>query len=209
MLNSLLGIKNQMSQDFVDGKRVPITIILTGPCVVTQIKNPDKDGYWAVQLGLGEKKAKKITRAMYGHLRKVIKENKAPLNLGEIRLNEEPNFKIGDIIKVSDIFSEGDSVAIRGISKGKGFAGVVKRHHFKGGPRSHGQSDRERAPGSIGQTTTPGRVFKGKKMAGRMGSDMIMVKNLKVVHLDTETNTIAVSGPVPGISGTLLKITKL
>ena len=132
-----------------------------------------------------------------------------PRFLREVRLDSEPEFKVGDIISVSDVFKKGDVIAITGTSKGKGFAGVVKRWGFHGGPRTHGQSDRERAPGSIGQGTTPGRVLKGKKMAGRMGGDRVTVKNLIVVDVDKEAGLIAVSGPVPGVPGGLLIIKKL
>jgi len=209
MINTILAEKGKMSQTFVEGRRVPVTKVVAGPCVVTQIKKEDKDGYWAVQLGFGEKRIKNVTKPMQGHLRGVIKENKAPRFLREIRLESEPTFKVGDVINASEIFRVGDIIQVTGTSKGKGFAGVVKRWHFRGGPRTHGQSDRERAPGSIGQTTTPGRVFKGKKMAGRMGGERVTLKNLQVVSVNPETNEIDISGPVPGIPGGLLAIKRL
>ena len=168
MLNTILGSKLNMSQMFIDGHRIPVTNILAGPCIVTAIKTKERDGYLAIQIGFAEKRTKKLTRSMQGHLRGVSKNLTSPRFLIEIPSQEKPEVKIGDQYKASDIFSLGDTVSVSGISKGKGFAGVVKRYHFKGGPRTHGQSDRERAPGSIGQTTTPGRVFKGKRMAGRM-----------------------------------------
>lgn len=199
-----------MSQAFIQGFRVPVTKISAGPCIVTQIKKEDKDGYWAVQLGFGEKRTKNITNPEKGHLKAAYKDqNKAARFLREVRVQKEPEMKIGDIVKVSDIFNIGDLVAVTGISKGKGFAGVVKRWHFAGGPRTHGQSDRERAPGSIGQTTTPGRVLKGKKMAGRMGNKRVTVKNLHIVSLDSEKNELAISGAVPGVSGSLIMIRKI
>jgi len=198
-----------MSQTFVEGRRVPVTKVVAGPCVVTQIKKEDKDGYWAVQLGFGEKRIKNVTKPMQGHLRGVIKEKKAPRFLREIRLESEPTFKVGDIVSASEIFKVGDIIQVTGTSKGKGFAGVVKRWHFAGGPRTHGQSDRERAPGSIGQTTTPGRVLKGKKMAGRMGGERVTLKNLQIVSVNPETNEVEISGPVPGVTGGLLIVKKL
>lgn len=209
MLNTILGSKGKMGQTFVEGFRVPVTKIQAGPCVVTQVKNETKDGYWAVQLGLGQKRIKNVTKPLAGHLRGVIKEKLAPRFLCEIRVEKEPEGKVGDQIKVSDIFSIGDVIAVTGISKGKGFAGVVKRWHFKGGPKTHGQSDRQRAPGSIGSTTTPGRVLRGKHMAGRMGGDRVTVKNLHVISIEPEKDEISVSGPVPGKLGSMLIIRKL
>lgn len=178
-----------MGQAFVKGIRVPVTKVVAGPCVVTQIVREDKNGYWAVQLGFGEKKAPRFLR--------------------EVRLSEEPKFKVGDEIVVSEIFSEGDTISVTGTSKGKGFAGVIKRWGFAMGPRTHGQSDRLRAPGSIGQGTTPGRVWKGKKMAGRMGGETVMVKNLKIISIDPKNNELTISGPVPGTAKGLLVIKKL
>jgi len=198
-----------MSQIFVEDTRVPVTFLKVGPCLVTQIKNKEKDGYWAVQLGFGEKKIRKLTKPLRGHLKGVIKHGTAPLILREVRLKEEPQVKVGDIIKVDDIFKKGDLVSVTAISKGKGFAGVVKRFGFAMGPRTHGQSDRLRAPGAIGQGTTPGRVWKGKKMAGRMGQERVTVKNLIIVDLDSQNNKIAVSGPVPGNKEGLVIIRKL
>lgn len=191
------------------GSRVPVTKITAGPIIITQIKNMKTDGYWSVQVGFLTKKTSKTSKPLQGHLKKIAKDDKAPKTLREIRLDTEPDKAIGDEIKVSEIFNVGDLVSVSGISKGKGFAGVVKRHGFRGGPRTHGQSDRERAPGSIGQTTTPGRVYKGKRMAGRMGSTQVTVKNLKVISINPETNEIEISGQVPGSIGTLLRLNKL
>jgi large subunit ribosomal protein L3 len=215
MLNTLLGSKGQMSQTFVQGTRVPVSFIKLGPCVVTHIKKMDKDGYWAVQLGFGSKRIKNLKRPLQGHLRGVTKDlsaqagKKAPRFLREVRLEKKPEVKVGDVINVSDIFEKGDLVSVTARSKGKGFAGVVKRWGFAGGPRTHGQSDRLRAPGSIGQGTTPGRVHKGKKMAGRMGGGNVTIKNLVVVSVDPEKNEVGLSGPVPGTYKTLLVVRKL
>jgi len=209
MLKTILGKKIKMGQTFVETTRVPVTYVEAGPCVVTQIKKEKKDGYWGIQIGFGEKKIKNITKPMQGHLRGVTKDKKTPRFLREIRLDKEPDFKVGDEIKVSDIFSEGDVITITGTSKGKGFAGVVKRWGFAGGPRTHGQSDRPRSPGSIGQGTTPGRVHKGKKMAGRMGGETVTVKSIKVISIDPEKNEMAVLGPVPGAPKGLIIIKKI
>jgi len=199
-----------MSQAFVKGRRVPVTKITVGSCVVTQIKSIEKDGYWSVQLGIGQKNLKNVNKPTKGHLKGAIKDTKkAPRFLAEVRLSEKPDYKVGDTVTASDIFAKGDFVSVRGRSKGKGFAGVVKRWGFAGGPRTHGQSDRERAPGSIGQRTTPGRVYKGKKMAGRMGNENLTIKNLQVISLNPDTNEIELSGPVPGVPGGLLIINRL
>jgi large subunit ribosomal protein L3 len=209
MLNSILASKGEMSQTFVKGRRVPITKVMAGPCVVTQIKKEEKDGYWAVQLGFGERRTKNISKALQGHLKGATTDNKAPRFLAEVRLKSEPDVKVGDKITVENIFRPGDIISVSGISKGKGFAGVVKRWGFAGGPRTHGQSDRERAPGSIGQTTTPGRVFKGKKMAGRMGGEKVTVKNLQVVSVSPEASEMEISGALPGRVGGLLFLRKI
>jgi len=169
MLDTILGFKQKMGAVYVKDRRFPVTWIKVGPCVVTNVKNIEKDGYIAVQLGAGSKKSKSLTKPLQNHLKNVIKDKEAPRYLKEIRVESDTELKVGDLIKVGDVLKSGDVVAITGISKGKGFAGVVKRWGFHGGPKTHGQSDRERAPGSIGQRTTPGRVYKGKKMGGRMG----------------------------------------
>ncbi|MBU0569965.1 50S ribosomal protein L3 [Patescibacteria group bacterium] len=215
MLNTILGTKHKMGQTFVGSVRVSVTHVKAGPCVVTQIKNEKKDGYWAVQLGFGEKRIKNITKPEQGHLRGLLKNlptqvgKKAPRFLREVRLESKPEFKVGDKIAVADIFKKGDIVAVTGVGKGKGFAGVVKRWGFAGGPKTHGQSDRQRAPGSIGQGTTPGRVFKGKKMGGRMGGETTTVKNLVIIDVDAENNKLVVSGSIPGIPGGLLMVKKI
>jgi large subunit ribosomal protein L3 len=209
MINAILGTKQKMSQTFVQGTRVPVTLVKAGPCIVTQIKHEEKDGYWAVQLGFGERRINNVTKPMQGHLKGAVKDKKAPRFLREIRLDKKPDFKVGDQISVSDVFKKGDLVSVTGVSKGKGFAGVMKRWGFAGGPRTHGQSDRLRAPGSIGQGTDPGRVWKGKKMAGRMGGEKTTVKNLIVVSVDPKKNELGLSGPVPGSPNGILIIRKL
>lgn len=205
-MNTLFGIKMGMTQTFIEGFRIPITKVNLGPCTVVQIKNQEKDGYWSVQLGLGEKKLKNTTKPLQGHFKK-SKIN--PRYIKEVRLDKEPEYKIGDVIKASDIFKKGDVIFAIGNTKGKGFAGGVKRHGFHGGPKTHGQSDRHRAPGSIGQTTTPGRVYKGKRMAGRMGNTQITIKNLHIVDVDSEKNEILISGAIPGRIGAFLRIVKV
>ena len=146
---------------------------------------------------------------MQGHLKGATKDNKAPRFLREVRLETSSDLKVGDLVKIEDIFKKGDVVRVSGTSKGKGFAGAIKRWKFAGGPKTHGQSDRHRAPGSIGQGTTPGRVLKGKKMAGRLGGGRVTVSNLIVVDIDKDKGSLAVSGPVPGRTGGLLEIRKI
>jgi large subunit ribosomal protein L3 len=215
MINSIVGTKLNQSQSFtIEGKRIPVTVIKTGPCFVVGIRNIEKDGYNALQLGFGKRRAKTISKALLGNYKKAGLETTPPRFLHEIKVDdikdlEDEKLKPGNEIKAADFFAEGDLVEVVGISKGKGFQGGVKRHHFKGGPRTHGQSDRERGPGSIGQTTTPGRVYKGKRMAGRMGNDQVTVKNLKVVKVDGENNSIVVSGLVPGGRNGFLVIKKI
>jgi large subunit ribosomal protein L3 len=209
MINTILGSKGNSSQTFVEGFKVPITKVIAGPCFVTAIKSEERDGYHAIQVGFGMRKLKNTSKPLQGHLKENIKDNKAPRYLREIKIKKEAEVKVGDEIKVSDIFHAGDLISVTGISKGKGFASGIKKWGFHGGPRTHGQSDRERAPGSIGQTTTPGRVYKGKKMAGRMGGEQVTVKNLHVVSVNSETNEMAISGQIPGIPGGLITIKKL
>jgi len=208
----ILGTKVNMTQVFEDNGRVTTgTLISAGPMKVTQIRNMTKDKYEAVQVGFGEKKSKNVSKAVLGHLKKSAtlnadvlgKEGKSFRYIQEFRV-ANPTAVVGDVIDVS-VFSEGDIITVTGISKGKGFQGVVKRHGFHGGPRSHGQKHSEREPGSIG-STGPQRVFKGTRMAGRMGGERIVVSNLKVVKIDKENNQILVSGAIPGHRGTLVEI---
>jgi large subunit ribosomal protein L3 len=195
-----------MTQIFKGDNVIPVTLIESGPNFVIQIKTKEKDGYVAVQLGFGVKKEKNIKKPQRGHLKKIsnLKSQISNLRwLKEFRV-EATELKAGDEIK-PEIFAPGDKVNIVAISKGKGFQGVVKRHGFHGGPKSHGQKDRHRAPGSIG-ASWPQHVIKGMRMAGRMGGDKITVKNLEVVEVDKENNLVAIKGAIPGRRGTLVMI---
>lgn len=203
MLNSILGKKLGSTQKFTQkGVRIPVTEIQAGPCPVIRI-NGNK-----IQLGFGtQKNANKPTM---GHI-KGANLKLAPKFFHEAVCSEEDsnNLKPGAEIKISDVLTPGDIIKVTGTSKGKGFQGVVKRHGFHGGPKTHGQSDRERHPGAIGSTTTPGRVYKGKRMAGRMGGDAVTIKNLLVMDVISEKNILLVSGLVPGAKNGLLTITKI
>lgn len=202
MISGILGKKIYQTQRFTkEGKRIPVTVIEAGPCPVVAIKTKEKDGYRGVQLGFGQKKLKNSNKAQIGQSKKAGIENNTPRFFSEMRVNSEKQdeaLTLGSVVTISDVFQIGDTIQVVGTSKGKGFAGGVKRHHFRGGPRTHGQSDRERAPGSIGQTTTPGRVYKGKRMAGRMGHQQVTVKNLTVVDIDKEKNLLVIKGLIPG-----------
>lgn len=209
MLKTIFAVKQKMNQTFIEGTRVPVTWVKVYKYVVSQVKDKEKDGYFAVQLSFGNKKEKDITKPLKGHLSAFIKDGNAPRFLKEVRFDKKPDLKVKDVIDAFDVLKVGDLVSVKGVSKGKGFAGVVKRWGFAGGPKTHGQSDRQRAPGSIGQGTTPGRIHKGKKMAGRMGQDMVLVKNLVVVAVDEKENLIGLSGPVPGKRGDLLVVDKI
>lgn len=202
-----------MTQTFIEGFRIPVTKVKLGPCVITQIKTHNKDGYDSLQLGFENKNKKNTTKPLQGHFKASYKSqvasNKFPRFLKEVRLDKESEYKVGDVIKAEDIFKKGDVVNVTGIMKGKGFQGGVKRHGFHGGPKTHGQSDRHRAPGSIGQTTTPGRVYKGKRMAGRMGGVQVTIKNLHIVDINSELNEIVISGAIPGSVGGLVKVKKI
>lgn len=205
-MNTILGSKHKMSVNFTDDRRVPVTIVSAGPCVVTQVRNVQNKNTWTVQIGFDTKKTKNTSKALQGHLKETTKENRSPRYLKELKFEQEPQYKVGDQIVLTDVLAVGDTVDVTGTSKGKGFAGVVKRWNFRGGSKTHGQSDRHRAPGSIGQGTTPGRVYKGKKMAGRMGGETKTIKNLKIISLDVENNMVSILGSVPGSQGTLLSI---
>jgi len=206
MITSFWGFKKGQSQIFDEkGKMIPVSFIEVKPVVAVRFIDEQKDGYWAIQVGIGEQKRKKTTKAILGFLEKAgIK--KTPRFFRELKVGGEIDLKAGDAILASDVFNVGDIVAVSGKSRGKGFAGVVKRWGFAGGPRTHGQSDRQRAPGSIGQTTTPGRVFKGKKMAGRMGGVKKTVLGLEVVGIDREKEELIVLGLIPGAKGGLIEI---
>ena len=200
MLQGFLGKKIGMTQIFRDdGMVVPVTLIEAGPCVVTQIKTKETDGYEAVQLGFGE--VKRRNKPISGHL----KNSRLSRYLREVQADDPTEFSVGQTVGV-DIFQAGEKVDVIGRSKGRGFAGVMKRHGFAGGPRTHGQSDRARAPGSIGGGTTPGKVFKGMKMPGHMGDRRITVKGLEVINVDTDRNILMVKGGVPGAPNSLVHI---
>lgn len=184
---------------------VPVTRLSLGPCTVTQVRTTEKDGYRALQLAYGS--LRNVTRPMSGHLKKA-NLTAMPQFIIEVK-NDDEGPKIGDQIKVSDIFSAGDTVKVTGFTKGRGFTGVVKRWGFHGGPKTHGQSDRHRAPGSIGQGTDPGRIHKGKKMAGRHGQEQKSIMNLRVVKSDAEKNELWVNGAVPGYPNSQVMVTVL
>ncbi|MBI2195654.1 MAG: 50S ribosomal protein L3 [Candidatus Levybacteria bacterium] len=204
-MKAIIGQKKEQTQKFLeDGKRIPVTMVtLSGGNVVTQVKTTEKEGYDAIQLGFKSKK--KGNKPLIGHVKKASL-SEASLFLREVGAEGEVP-AIGSVIKASDVLKPGDIVDVIGISKGKGYAGGVKRFHFKGGPRTHGQSDRERAPGSIGQSTTPGRVYRGKRMAGRMGHEQVTVSNLLVV--DVTDSGVLIKGLVPGPVNNLVMIKKV
>jgi large subunit ribosomal protein L3 len=215
-MKSLLGVKVGMTQVIdEDGLVHPVTVIQAGPCYVTQIKTKENDGYTAVQLGYEEVKETRLTQGQRGHLGilKTKKNSKKKKNtnipalrhLKEFRTRRIDEYQVGQVLTVEQ-FEVGDQVDVVGKSKGRGFAGVVKRHGFRGGPKTHGQSDRQRAPGSIGATSGMSRVIKGLKMAGRMGNDRVSSQNIQIVRVDPERNLIAVRGSVPGSKGSLVTI---
>jgi large subunit ribosomal protein L3 len=203
MFKGLIGKKIGMTQIFDEtGAAIPVTIIEAGPCFVTQVRTTSKEGYSAVQLGYAEVKPKRLTNGQLGHLKR---NDLSPLRyLHEFR-SKEPQVEEGEKVVVS-IFSVGEHVDVIGTSKGKGFAGGVKRYHFRGGPKTHGQSDRHRAPGSRGSTTTPGRVYKGSRGPGHMGDDRVTAQNLKVELVDAERNLLGVRGSIPGARNGLVVI---
>lgn len=207
MIDAILGQKTRQTQMFLEnGTRIPVTFINTSGNVVVGVRTKEKNGYTALQLGFG--KVRSPTKAMFG-LAKAAKIDYWTKVVREIRLDSSDGstFPAGTLINPTEVFKPGDIVDVTGVSKGKGYAGVVKRHHFKGGPRTHGQSDRERAPGSIGQTTTPGRVYKGKRMAGRMGHERVTIQNLMIVDVGEER--IFIKGLVPGSINSLVMIKKV
>jgi large subunit ribosomal protein L3 len=201
MIQGLIGKKLGMSQIFDDtGLAHPVTVLEVGPCVVTQIKTPERDGYSAVQLGFGLDK--RLNRPERGHRQG---SGFMSRTLREVSASDTADMAVGQVI-TADAFTEGELVDITGTSKGRGFQGVVKRHGFRGGPKTHGQSDRLRAPGSIGSSATPGRVFKGMRMAGRMGNDRVTVQNLKVLRVDPERNLLLIQGSVPGANESMVLV---
>jgi large subunit ribosomal protein L3 len=205
-VQGIIAKKVGMTQVYAeDGRAIPATVLQAGPCVVVQRKSKAKDGYSSVQLGLVEdRKAKRVTKAMQGHFKKA---GVPPCRvLREFRVDEAAEAKVGDKVSVA-IFAAGDKIAVSGVSKGKGFQGVVKRHHFRGGDATHG-SMFHRAPGSIGASAFPSRVLKGMRAAGHMGQDAVTVKNLEVVRVDEGNNLLVVRGSVPGAGGSYLVIRK-
>ena len=201
-IEGIIGRKLGMTQIFRDnGKAEAVTAIEAGPCIVIQVKTVAKEGYNAVQLGFGE--TKRLKSPQRGHLKGLGQFR----YLREFRVDNTETTQVGEQVDVS-LFKAGDLVDITGVSKGKGFAGVVKRHHFAGGPKTHGQSDRHRHPGSIGATTSPGRVFKGMRMAGHMGSSRVTVRHLEVFEAEPTRNLLLVKGAVPGARNGLLLIRK-
>jgi large subunit ribosomal protein L3 len=202
MIERIIGKKLGMTQLYKEnGTLEPLTAIEVGPCAVTQVKTNDKDGYTAVQVGFGQ--AKKLSSPERGHLKGLDQFR----YLREFRLDNAEGVKVGDKVDAS-VFKAGDLVDVTGISRGMGFAGVVKRYHFKGGKKTHGQSDRTRHPGAIGSTTSPGRVWKGLRMAGHMGDDQVTVKNLEVFQASPDRNLLLVKGAVPGAKNGLVIIKK-
>ncbi len=203
MKKAIIGKKIGMTQIFDEtGKVIPVTAIEAGPCVIAQIKTVETDGYDAVQLGFGDVKENKVNKPVKGHYAKASITPKK--HLREFRLDSLEGLKVGDELK-ADVFAVGDSVDIQGTSKGKGFQGVIKRHGQSRGPMGHG-SMYHRRPGSMGPTSTPGRVFKGKKLPGHMGRQTVTIQNLDVVAVDLDKNVILVKGSVPGVKGAILKI---
>ncbi|MEM9951547.1 MAG: 50S ribosomal protein L3 [Chloroflexota bacterium] len=205
-MKGMIGKKVGMTQIFDEqGNVIPVTVIEAGPCYVTQVRNDERDGYTAVQLGYGETKPARLTKGQLGHLQK----NNLPAlqYLREFRVKNDGAAEVeeGAEIKV-DVFEQGELVDVIGISKGRGFAGTIKRHNFNRQPKTHGQSDRERAPGSIGMCAAPGRTLKGMRMGGRMGNDRVTMQNLEVVVVDAEKNLLAVRGSVPGSKGGIVMI---
>ena len=203
-VKAILGKKVGMTQLITEqGEAIPVTVIEAGPCYVSQVKTQEKDGYNAVQLAFEEVKPQRISGGEKGHLAR----NRLPAmrHLREFRMGKEDTYQEGQRVLV-DIFEAGERVDVVGISKGRGYAGVVRRHHFRGGPKTHGQSDRQRAPGSSSSTTFPGRLWKGHRMAGHMGQARVSAQNLRVELVDAERSLLAVRGSVPGAAGQLVLI---
>ncbi len=201
MVRGLIGRKLGMTQIFDDaGLARPVTVVEAGPCVVTQLRTEEKDGYEAVQLGFGI--ARKLKKPQRGHVKASGHQVKT---LREVKADDYSAIEVGQVFK-ADAFATGDLVDVTGTSKGRGFQGGMKRHGFRGGPKTHGQSDRERAPGAIGSSATPGRVFKGMRMAGQMGNERVTVQNLKVLRVDAERNVLLIEGSVPGPNNSTVMI---
>lgn len=201
----IIGKKVGMTSIFdAEGRNIPCTVVEAGPCVVTQVRTVESDGYTAVQLAFGEKKEKNTPSAMVGHFRKAGTTPKRKL----VEFGFEQEFQLGDLVKC-DIFQEGDFCEVVGTSKGKGFQGVVKRHNFSGvGSQTHGQHDRARAPGSLGASSTPSRVMKGMRMGGHMGTDRVKLQNLQIVKVLADQNLLLIKGAVPGHKGSFITVSK-
>ena len=204
MVDGIIGYKRGMTRIFnEDGVAVPVTVIEAGPCTVTQVRTEARDGYSAVQLGFGETKSQRLTSGQRGHLRA---SNAGSLrHLREFSFSGDNSPELGQTIDCS-IFETGQRVDVTGTSKGRGFAGAIKRHNFSRQRKTHGQTDRERAPGAVGAGSTPGRTFKGKRMAGQMGGERVTVRNIEVVVADPSRNLLAIRGAVPGHNGALVMI---
>jgi large subunit ribosomal protein L3 len=205
-IKGIIGRKVGMTRIFrAEGNSIPVTVIEAGSCPILQVKNAKTDGYNAVQLGFDEKRKKLVNKPQAGHYSKAKVEPKRFLR--EVPVDTSEGVSAGQEVKV-DIFKAGERVKVVGTSKGLGFQGAVRRHHFRGGPKSHGQSDRLRAPGSVGSSSFPSRVFKGQRMAGRMGGSRVTVENLLVLEVDAEKNLLILKGAVPGKKNSILTILK-
>ncbi len=204
-MNAILGQKLGMTQVFDDEARaIPVTVIKAGPCHVVQIKTPENDGYAAIQLSYGEIKANNVNKPVAGHY---AKAGVTPArHLVEVRVDDTAAYRVGQEIRVAEILEKGQKADVSGESKGKGFAGVMKRHNFAGQPASHGNHKKHRAPGSIGACATPARVFKGMRMAGRLGGERVTTLNLEVVGIDAERDLLLLGGSVPGPNGSVVLI---
>jgi large subunit ribosomal protein L3 len=204
-MNAILGQKLGMTQVFDDQARaIPVTVIKAGPCHVTQIKTMESDGYNAIQISYGEVKPGRINKPEAGHL---AKAGVAPAkHLVEIRVSDPASYKLGQEIRIADVLKPGVKADVAGVSKGKGFAGVMERHNFKGQGASHGTHKKHRAPGSIGACATPARVFKGMRMAGRLGGERVTTLSLEVVSVDAERDLLLLGGAVPGPKGSMVLV---
>jgi large subunit ribosomal protein L3 len=204
-VNTILGEKLGMTQIFdAQSRAVPVTVIKAGPCHVVQVKEPDADGYSAIQIAFGDIKAKQVNKPTQGHYAKAGVE--PARYLVEVRVDDPSAYQVGQKIVVSDVLEEGKLADVTGLSKGKGFQGVMRRHNFSGQGAAHGNHKKHRAPGSIGACATPSRVFKGMRMAGRMGGDQVTTLNLLIVGVDTERNLLMLRGAVPGANGSMVLI---
>ena len=204
-MNTILGEKLGMTQIYdAQSRAVPVTVIKAGPCHVVQVKEPDADGYSAIQIAFGDIKAKQVNKPTQGHYAKAGVE--PARYLVEVRVDDPSAYQVGQKIVVSDVLEEGKLADVTGLSKGKGFQGVMRRHNFSGQGAAHGNHKKHRAPGSIGACATPSRVFKGMRMAGRMGGDQVTTLNLLIVGVDTERNLLMLRGAVPGANGSMVLI---